>query len=107
MDIQYLLPKFYKHGINEYGARVRCWVAGGNVIQEQILYRDRVVPNSKTFTSTVAVQRLRDTREFHPRTENRGKDCSQRVDEPKVPSRFPDLNPCDFLWRSSFLFARY
>jgi hypothetical protein len=37
--------------------RLRCGAAGGNVIQAQILYReqfpDRVVPNSKTFTSTV------------------------------------------------------
>jgi hypothetical protein len=51
---------------------------GGNVIQAQILYReqfpDRVVPNSKTFTFTV--QRLRDTRKFHPRSENRRRDPS-------------------------------
>jgi hypothetical protein len=47
--------EFYKRGINEYCA------ACGNAVQEQILYREqfpeRVVPNSKTFTSTV--QRLR------------------------------------------------
>jgi hypothetical protein len=56
---------------------------GCNVIQAQILYREqfpgRVVPNSKMFTS--AVQRLRETRKFHPRTE----DCSQLMVEPKVP----------------------
>jgi hypothetical protein len=55
--------------------------AGGNVIQMQILYREqflyRVVPNSKTFTFTV--QRLKDTGKFHPRTEDRGTDRSQRV----------------------------
>jgi hypothetical protein len=54
---------------------------GGNVVQAQMLYReqfpDRVVPNSKTFTSPV--QRLRDTGKFHPRTQDRGRDRSQRV----------------------------
>jgi hypothetical protein len=44
--------------------------AGGNAVQAQILYReqfpDKVVPNSKTFTSTV--QRLRETGNFHPRS---------------------------------------
>jgi hypothetical protein len=75
-------------------------VASGNVIQAQILYReqfpDRVVLNLKTFNSPV--QRLRDIRKFHPRTEDRGRDRSQGVVEPKVPPRSPDLNPCDFLW---------
>jgi hypothetical protein len=54
---------------------------GGNAVQAQMLYReqfpDRVVPNSKTFTSPV--QRLRDTGKFHPRTQDRGRDRSQRV----------------------------
>ncbi|KAJ3630583.1 hypothetical protein MTP99_011775 [Tenebrio molitor] len=53
--------------------------AGGNAVQAQILFReqfpDRVVLNSKTFTSTV--QRLKDTGKFHPRTEDRGRDRSQ------------------------------
>jgi hypothetical protein len=47
----------------------------GNTVQVQILYPDRVVPNSKTFTSTV--QGLRDTGKFRPRTEDRGRDHSQ------------------------------
>jgi hypothetical protein len=54
---------------------------GGNAVQAQMVYReqfpDRVVPNSKTFTSSV--QRLRDTGKFHPRTQDRGRDRSQRV----------------------------
>jgi hypothetical protein len=64
---------------NVYGIRVRCgeWQRG----QVQILYRekfpDRVVSNSKTFTPTV--QRLRDTGKFHPRTEDRSRDRSQRM----------------------------
>jgi hypothetical protein len=48
-------------------SRTLRWVA----TQEQ--FPHRVVPNSKTFTSTV--QWLRDTGKFHPRTEDR----SQRV----------------------------
>jgi hypothetical protein len=54
---------------------------GGNAVQAQMVYReqfpDRVVPNSKTVTSSV--QRLRDTGKFHPRTQDRGRDRSQRV----------------------------
>jgi hypothetical protein len=61
---------------------------GGNTVQAQMLYReqfpDRVVPNSKTFTSPV--QRLRDTGKFHTRTQDRGRDRSQRVQdvEPQI-----------------------
>jgi hypothetical protein len=38
-------------------------------------YPDRVVPNSKTFTSTV--QRLSESGKFYPRMEDRGRDRSQ------------------------------
>jgi hypothetical protein len=57
--------------------------AGGKAAQAQILcsvlfpeeFPNRLVPNSKTFTSTV--QRLWDTGKFHPRTEDRGRGRSQ------------------------------
>jgi hypothetical protein len=56
-------------------------------VQAKILYReqfpDRVIPNSKTFTSTV--QRLRETGKFHSRRD-RGRNRPQRVldDEPQI-----------------------